>query len=78
MLSGWWPIQARFWLEWGQRHCVPSFLAAHVVPLDIWYVFPVEACMSVPMLRFYPHRPAKPMRLEKYKEAWHLMRSHCP
>jgi len=26
------------------------------------------------MLRFYPHRKAKKMRLEKYREAWHLMK----
>jgi hypothetical protein len=25
------------------------------------------------MLRFYPHRQAKKMRLEKYREAWHLL-----
>ena len=23
------------------------------------------------MLRFYPHRQAKQMRLEQYREAWH-------
>jgi hypothetical protein len=26
------------------------------------------------MLRFYPHRKAKQMRLEEYREAWELMR----
>ena len=25
------------------------------------------------MLRFYPHRQAKKMRLEPYREAWHLL-----
>jgi hypothetical protein len=30
--------------------------------------------MPAPMLRFYPHRKAKIMRLEKYREAWQLMR----
>jgi hypothetical protein len=25
------------------------------------------------MLRFYPHREAKIMRLEIYREAWHLL-----
>jgi hypothetical protein len=50
------------------------FLVAHIVPLDIWYVLPVEACMPAPMLRFYPHRKAKQMRLEKYREAWELMK----
>jgi hypothetical protein len=27
------------------------------------------------MLRFYPHRKAKKMRLEGYREAWHLLES---
>jgi hypothetical protein len=50
-----------------------DFIAAHVVPLDIWYIIPVEVCTPRPMLRFYPHREAKKMRLEKYREAWYLL-----
>ena len=50
-----------------------DFVAAHVVPLDIWYIIPVEVCTPQPMLRFYPHRQAKKMRLEKYREAWPLL-----
>jgi len=30
------------------------------------------------MLRFYPHRKAKKMRLEKYREAWHLLDPPLP
>jgi hypothetical protein len=52
-----------------------DFIAAHVVPLDIWYIIPVEVCTPAPMLRFYPHRKAKRMRLEPYREAWHLLQS---
>ncbi|MFZ0276616.1 MAG: group I intron-associated PD-(D/E)XK endonuclease [Candidatus Sulfotelmatobacter sp.] len=65
----------------GRRH-VPynkrdiDFIAAHVVPLNIWYIIPVEVCTPQPMLRFYPHRQAKRMRLEKYREAWHLLDPH--
>ena len=47
-----------------------DFIAAHVIPLDLWYIVPVEVCMPAPMLRFYPHRKAKRMRLEPYREAW--------
>jgi hypothetical protein len=50
-----------------------DFIAAHIVPLDIWYIIPVEICTPAPMLRFYPHRQAKKMRLEPYREAWHLV-----
>jgi hypothetical protein len=62
----------------GRRH-VPytkrdiDFVAAHVVSLNIWYIIPVEVCTPQPMLRFYPHRTAKKMRLEIYREAWHLL-----
>jgi PD-(D/E)XK endonuclease len=50
-----------------------DFLVAHVVPRDIWYVLPVEACMPSPMLRFYPDG-ARCTRFEQYREAWHLLR----
>jgi len=50
-----------------------DFIAAHVVPLNLWYIIPVEVCTPQPMLRFYPHRKAKRMRLEKYREAWHQL-----
>src|SRR5450631_309132 len=50
-----------------------DFLVAHVVPRDIWYILPVEACMPAPMLRFYPDGARRP-RFEQYREAWHLLR----
>jgi hypothetical protein len=50
-----------------------DFLVVHIIPLDLWYILPVEACIAQPMLRFYPHRQAKKMRLEKYREAWYLL-----
>jgi hypothetical protein len=55
-----------------------DFIAAHVVPLDIRYIIPVEVCTPQPMLRFYPHRKARKMRLEKYREAWHLLDPPLP
>ena len=67
----------------GNRHVVYTkrdidFIAAHVVPLNIWYILPVEVCTPQPMLRFYPHRNARKMRLEKYREAWHLLDPPLP
>jgi hypothetical protein len=50
-----------------------DFIAAHVVELNIWYIILVEVCTPKPMLRFYPHRKARKMRLEPYREAWHLL-----
>jgi hypothetical protein len=52
-----------------------DFLVAHIIPFDLWYILPVEVCTPQPMLRFYPHRQAKQMRLEKYREAWHLLQA---
>jgi PD-(D/E)XK nuclease superfamily protein len=50
-----------------------EFIAAHVVPLDLRYIVPVVVCMPAHMLRFYPHRKARRMRLESYREAWKLI-----
>ena len=55
-----------------------DFVVAHIVSLDLWYIVPVRECMRAPMLRFYPHREAKKMRLEKYRDAWHLLKASHP
>ena len=55
-----------------------DFVAAHVVPLNLWYIIPVEICTPQPMLRFYPHRQARKMRLEKYKDAWEQLDPPIP
>ena len=49
-------------------------LAAHVVPLDVWYVVPVEALAAGTSLRLYPNDGCKAARFEKYREAWDLFR----
>ena len=51
-----------------------DFLVAHIIPLNVFYVLPVDACQPSPMLRFYPHRHSRSMRLEPYREAWNLLR----
>src|ERR1700733_5829399 len=48
-------------------------LAAHVIPLDIWYIVPVGVWGQHPMLRFYPHG-ARHSSYEQYREAWDLFR----
>jgi hypothetical protein len=47
---------------------------AHVVPLDVWYVVPVEALAAGTSLRLYPNDGCKAARFEKYREAWDLFR----
>ncbi len=49
-------------------------LAAHIVPLDIWYVVPVEGLAPGTSLRLYPEGGCKRPRFEKYREAWDLFR----
>jgi hypothetical protein len=44
-----------------------DFLAAYIVPLDLWYVIPVKAFAPRKCLRFYPGGGG---RYEKYREAW--------
>ena len=48
-------------------------LFAHIIPLDIWYVLPVEAFAPCKSLRFYP-QGCNRARFEQYREAWHLLR----
>ena len=52
-----------------------DFVAAHVIPLDLWYIIPVEASGSRKGLRFYPLGSSHGL-LEKYREAWCLLA--CP
>jgi hypothetical protein len=50
-------------------------LVAHIVPVDTWYVLPVDAFAPRKSLRFYPGIECKCARWEKYREAWDLLRA---
>ena len=49
-------------------------LAAHIVPLDVWYVVPVQALAQGRSLRLYPDGGCERARFEKYREAWNFFR----
>ncbi len=51
-------------------------LVAHIIPLDIWYVLPIEAFAPCKSLRFYPQGGCKRPRFKHYREAWHLLRNY--
>jgi len=52
-----------------------DFLAAYIVPLDVWYLVPVKAFAPSKCLRFYPEGNNSRGRYEKYREAlWQLKR----
>jgi len=50
-----------------------DFLAAYVVPEEVWYVVPVSAVVRHKSLRFFPYSGSKG-RLEKYRDAWRLFK----
>jgi hypothetical protein len=49
-------------------------LAAHVVPLDVWYVVPVGVLGPGMSLRLYPAGGCGRARFEEYREGWDLFR----
>jgi|SRR5579863_10203016 len=52
-----------------------DFLAVYIVPLDLWYIIPVKACLNRKSLRFYPKATTFCGRYEKYREAWWRLQS---
>jgi hypothetical protein len=48
-----------------------DFIAAHIVPENIWYIVPVEAFQGKTMLHFNPR--TRGGMYEKYREAWCLL-----
>ena len=49
-----------------------DFLAAYVVPLDVWYIIPISAITSRTKIHLAPHRPNN-LYCERFREAWHLL-----
>ena|SRR5947207_10053606 len=51
-----------------------DFLAAYIIPMDIWYIVPVIAFTPRTCLQLYPGGCRKNAgRYEQYREAWHLL-----
>jgi|SRR5579863_5491071 len=48
-----------------------DFVVVHIVPLDVWYVVPIEMAEGLVKLWFNPG--SKRARFEKYREAWCLL-----
>jgi hypothetical protein len=49
-----------------------DILVAYLIPIDVWYVIPVEK-LEKKALYFYPYGGARHGRYEAYREAWSLM-----
>jgi len=52
-----------------------DFVAVYIVPLNIWYVIPIKACLNRSNLLFYPESKNSRGRFEKYREAWWRLQS---
>jgi len=52
-----------------------DFLVVYIVPLNIWYIIPVKACLNHRNLRFFPASTNSRGRFEKYREAWWRLQS---
>jgi hypothetical protein len=50
-----------------------DFLAAHIIPKDLWYIVPIHAFLGRPLLYFYPNKLKSRGRYEKYRETWCLL-----
>jgi PD-(D/E)XK endonuclease len=48
-------------------------LAAWVMPLDVWYIIPVQAFATRTAVAVYPHRENYPGQFEAFREAWCLL-----
>ena len=49
-----------------------DFVAAYVIPLDIWYILPAKIVVFQGKVTLTPHR--KGHKYEPYMEAWNLLR----
>jgi hypothetical protein len=52
-----------------------DFVAVYIVPIDLWYVIPVNAFTNRTCLWFYPRTNHSRGSLEKYREAWWRLQS---
>jgi hypothetical protein len=47
--------------------------AAQIVPLDAWYIIPLDDFSPATSLRCYPHLPGHVGKYEHFRDAWFLM-----
>jgi hypothetical protein len=49
-------------------------VAAHVQPVDVWYLLPIGEVGQAKSLRFYPDIESRRPMWEEYREAWEVLR----
>jgi hypothetical protein len=50
-----------------------DFVAAYVIPADLWYIIPAHAFQRQCHVHLSPH--LKVSKYARYREAWHLLRA---
>jgi hypothetical protein len=53
-----------------------DFIAAYVIPEDVWYILPEKVVRGMSTVGLYPAMPGA--KYDAYKEAWHLLRGETP
>jgi hypothetical protein len=51
-----------------------DYFACYIVPLDVWYIFPVTRVLGLNVVVLSPHR--KGHKYERYMEAWWFLTRH--
>jgi hypothetical protein len=47
--------------------------AAHIQPVDVWYLLPIKAVGRAKSLHFYPDIKSRKPMWEEYREAWAVL-----
>jgi hypothetical protein len=53
-----------------------DFVAAYVIPEDVWYILPEKVVRGMSTVGLYPAMAGS--KYDAYKEAWHLLRGESP
>jgi hypothetical protein len=53
-----------------------DFVAAYVIPEDVWYIIPEKKVRGLGSMRLYPE--LKKSKYGEYQEAWHLLHGPLP
>ena len=51
-----------------------DFIAAYVIPVEVWYLIPLAATRGQTEILLAPNRPKS--KYARYKEAWRLLQTH--
>ena len=49
-----------------------DYIAAYVIPLDLWYIIPADAIVGQRSVSLFPR--SEDSKYNPYKEAWHLLK----